>query len=264
MEQESHPRTIHESTRMSTRTGGTARSLAIVPVYGEITNIKNVLSRFGPGTVDEIFIAADSATPATLSEIKDTAARSGIKLTIVANPVRKGIGHAIRQGYEYALSNGFDIIVVMAGNGKDDPQEIPRLLEPIVKHGYDYVQGSRFLPGGRRIRNPFLRLIFTRLFPIVWTWTTGVRCTDVTNGFRAYKTSILQDRKINVWQTWLDQYQLEYYLHYKVLTLGYKFLERPVSKTYPVGGRGYTKISPFRDWWQIVGPILLLRIGART
>ena len=249
---------------MSATRAGAARSVAIIPIYGENKNIKEVLTRFQPGTVDEVFITADATTSNTLSEIRETATGAGVKLTIHVNPVRKGIGNAIRQGYEYALSNGFDIIVVMAGNGKDDPREIPRLLEPIVKHGYDYVQGSRFLPGGRRIRNPFLRRIFTRLFPLVWTWTTGVRCTDVTNGFRAYKARILQDRNINVWQPWLDQYQLEYYLHYKVLTLGYKFTERPVSKTYPVESRGYTKISPFRDWWQIIGPIILLRIGART
>jgi dolichol-phosphate mannosyltransferase len=185
-------------------------------------------------------------------------------LTVITNPLRKGIGHAIRQGYEYALSNGFGLIVVMAGNGKDDPQEIPRLTEPILKNEYDYVQGSRFLPGGRRVRNPFLRRIFTRAFPWLWTFTTGVRCTDVTNGFRAYRAAILRDPKINVWQEWLDNYQLEYYLHYKVLTLGFKFLERPVSKTYPEGRGGYTRISPLRDWWQIIGPIVLLKIGAKS
>ncbi len=249
---------------MSITKPGFGRSLAIIPVYGEINKIKQVISRFRPGIIDEIVVVVDSPSPQIKSEITQTAKRAGVTPTIITNPVRKGIGYAIRQGYEYALSHGFDIIVVMAGNGKDDPQEIPRLTEPILKHGYDYVQGSRFLPGGRRVRNPFLRRIFTRLFPIFWTWTTGVHCTDVTNGFRAYRASILQDGHINVWQEWLDQYQLEYYLHYKVLTLGYKFTERAVSKIYPIERRGYTKISPFRDWWQIIGPIVLLRIGARN
>src|SRR6267143_979195 len=59
-------------------------------------------------------------------------------------------------------------------------------------------------------------------------------------------------------------YELEYYLHYKVLTLGYKFTERPVSKTYSQNQkRGYSHISPLKDWRQIVTPIVLLRIGAR-
>ena len=151
----------------------------------------------------------------------------------------------------------------MAGNGKDDPREIPRIASPVKKEGLDYVQGSRYLPGGRRERNPFLRRVFTRLFPVFWTWLVGVRCTDVTNGFRAYRVSILTDPRIDVWQDWLDGYELEYYLHYKALTLGYKFAERPVSKVYPNQRGSYTKISPIRHGWQIVGPLILLRLGAR-
>src|SRR5207245_619698 len=82
-----------------------------------------------------------------------------VPVYLIHNPERKGIGYAIRQGYIRALDNKFDLIVVMAGNGKDDPREIPRLTTPILKEGMDYVQGSRFLHGGRRERNPFLRSI---------------------------------------------------------------------------------------------------------
>jgi dolichol-phosphate mannosyltransferase len=187
-----------------------------------------------------------------------------VPVTIIENPARNGIGFAIKEGYRYALSHGFDLIVVMAGNGKDDPREIPRLTQPILEKGYDYVQGSRFLPGGRGERTPFLRRIFTRLFPFAWTFLTGIRCTEVTNGFRAYKASILQDPEINIWQDWLNGYELEYYLHYKVLTLGYRFTERPVSKIYSHAKReSYSHISPLKDWQQIVGPIVLLRLGRR-
>ncbi len=183
---------------------------------------------------------------------------------MIHNPERKGIGYAIRQGYSYALDNKFDLIVVMAGNGKDDPREVPRLTAPILEEGMDYVQGSRFLPGGRREKNPFLRSIFTRLFPFIWTSMTGVHCTEVTNGFRAYRSSILKDPRINVWQNWLDNYELEYYLHYKTLTLGYKFAERPVSKDYTEVRKGkYSHISPLKDWWQIVGPVFMLKLGVK-
>src|SRR5260370_33897085 len=100
-----------------------------------------------------------------------------------------GIGHDIRQGYCYAVENNFDLIVVMAGNGKDDPKEIPRLTGPILKQDIDYVQGSRFLPGGRREKNPFLRSTFIRLFRILWTWMLRVRTADVTTRVRAYQPS---------------------------------------------------------------------------
>jgi len=240
------------------------RRLAIIPVFREIGKIGTVIEKFTPESVDEVCLVLDDPDETILKEIDDSRKRTLVPVTIIENPTRNGIGFAIKEGYRYALSHGFDLIVVMAGNGKDDPREVPRLTQPILENGYDYVQGSRFLPGGRGERTPFLRGIFTRLFPFAWTFLTGVRCTEVTNGFRAYKASILQDPKINIWQDWLNGYELEYYLHYKVLTLDYMFTERPVSKIYSHAKReSYSHISPLKDWQQIVGPIVLLRLGRR-
>jgi dolichol-phosphate mannosyltransferase len=240
------------------------RRLAIIPVYREIGKIGTVIERFTTESVDEVCLVLDDPDETILKEISDSRTRTQVPITIIKNPTRNGIGFAIKEGYRYALSHGFDLIVVMAGNGKDDPREILRLTEPILKKGFDYVQGSRFLPGGKGERTPFLRRIFTRLFPFAWTFLTGVRCTEVTNGFRAYRAAILEDSRINIWQDWLNGYELEYYLHYKVLTLGYRFTERPVSKIYSHAKReSYSHISPLKDWQQIVGPIVLLRLGRR-
>jgi dolichol-phosphate mannosyltransferase len=240
------------------------RRVAIIPVFREVGKIGRVIQRFDDGIVDQVCLVVDDPNPTILREIDEARSLIRTPVTIIENPSRRGVGYAIREGYDYATSQGFDIIVVMAGNGKDDPREIPRLTRPISEEGFDYVQGSRFLPGGKAERTPFLRGAFTRLFPFAWTFLTGVRCTEVTNGFRAYRSSVLKDPQINVRQEWLDGYELEYYLHYKVLTLGYRFTERPVSKTYSQTiRRGYSHISPLRDWRQIVGPIVLLRLGAR-
>ncbi len=240
------------------------RRVAIIPVFREIGKIGTVIERFTAESVDEVCLVVDDPDETIRKEIDEARKRAQVQITIIENPTRNGIGFAIKEGYRHALSLGFDLIVVMAGNGKDDPREIPRLTEPITQNGFDYVQGSRFLPGGRGEKTPFLRGIFTRLFPFVWTFLTGVRCTEVTNGFRAYRASILEDSEINVWQDWLNGYELEYYLHYKVLTRGYRFTERPVSKIYSHAKReSYSHISPLRDWQQIVGPIVLLRLGAR-
>ena len=240
------------------------RKIAIIPVFKDIGNIVRVLTKFTDKIVDEICIVVDCATKDDLDEIGKAAAKIGTPVHVIRNIERKGVGHAIREGIEYALSKGYDVAVVMAGNNKDDPREIPRLLAPILKEDYDYVQGSRFLPGGKRVKNPFLRGIFSRLFPFFWTLFTNVRCTDVTNGFRAYKLKIFRDKRINIWQSWLESYELEYYIHYKVLTTGYKTKEVPVSKIYPYRHKGgYSNISPFRDWWKIVGPLVYLRLGVK-
>lgn len=240
------------------------RKIAVIPVYDEVGKIGKVLARFINPAVDEICIVLDCPNKMILHEIKTAVKKIGVPVRIIRNTQRKGIGYAIREGIKYALQEGYNIIVVMAGNNKDDPQEIPRLLTPIVNDGYDYVQGSRFLPEGKHVRTPILRGIFNRLYPFIWSILTSTRCTDVTNGFRAYKASIFEDERINIWQSWLNRYELEYYLHYKVLTLGYKTKEVPVSKTYPYRHKGgYSKIFPLRDWWQIVGPLIYLKLGVK-
>ena len=241
------------------------KKIAVIPAYNNTVNLVKVLTKFKDKTVDEICVVVDCATKDDLDEIEKAAAKIGTPVHVIDNRERKGVGYAIREGIEYALGNGYDVVVVMAGNNKDDPREIPRLLTPILKEDYDYVQGSRFLPGGKRVKNPFFRGVFSRLFPFVWTLLTNVRCTDATNGFRAYKLKIFSDKRIDIWQDWLDGYQLEYYIHYKVLTLGYKTKEVPVSKIYPYRHKGgYSNISPFRDWWKIVGPLVYLKLGVKN
>jgi len=98
--------------------------------------------------------------------------------------------------------------------------------------------------------------LFTRIVSLV----TGFKGSDVTCGFRAYKTSILEDPRVNIWQDWLNKYEMEYYIHYKVLTLGYRIKEVPVSMIYPKQKRGYSKIKPFSGWWSMVKPWIYLTV----
>ena len=238
------------------------RTLAVIPVYHDTDIALKVLQKFTEKFVDTICLMVDGGAKNIADYYYTTPA--GIPVRVFKQKERKGIGHAIRRGIIYGLTNRYDYVVIMAGNNKDNPQEIPRLLEPIIKEDYDYVQGSRFLPGGKPLNTPFFRRVFIRLYPFFWTMFTSVRCTDVTNGFRAYKLKLFNDPQINIQQGWLDSYELEYYLHYKFLTLGYKFKEVPVSKIYAYRHKGgYSKISPLRDWWKVVGPLVYLKLGIK-
>lgn len=241
------------------------KKIAIIPIYGDTENVVKVLNRFPGDVVDEVCIVIDCPTKNDIESIQMAARNVNVPVHIIPNKHAQGVGRALKKGIKYAIDEGYGIAVIMAGNNKDEPNEIPRLLRPIMQENYDYVQGSRFLPGGSHVKNPFFRKMFSRIFPFVWNLLTRKECTDVTNGFRAYRISIFQDKRINIWQDWLDGYQLEYYIHYKVLTLGYRMKEVPVSKTYPYSHKGgYSHISPLRDWWTIVGPIIYLRLGIKS
>ncbi|MFX1504339.1 MAG: glycosyltransferase family 2 protein, partial [Promethearchaeota archaeon] len=141
--------------------------------------------------------------------------------------------------------------------------EILRLLRPIIKENYDFIQGSRFLKGGSYGKMPFYRILATRIHPLLFSIITRKRVTESTNGFRAMKLSIFKDSRINIWQDWLRKYELEPYLYYKVIKLGYKIKEVPVSKIYPPKELGYTKMKPITGWWSIFKPLILLALGLR-
>lgn len=233
--------------------------IAILPAYNEGDKTAKVVAKFPDNMVDEILVVSDGSDDNTVAEIKKIG-----RATILENKERQGIGFAIRQGWEYALKNNYDIVVVMAGNGKDNPEEIPKLIKPIIENNYDYVQGSRYLEGGEYGRMPRHRFIFTRSYSFLVRLLYGAKITDGTNGFRAYKTDILNDSRIDLCQDWLKE-TMEYYLSLKVLLLNYRVTEVPVTKFYPQGVnyRQYTKIKPFSGWLKRLKPLFLLRLGVK-
>lgn len=224
-------------------------------MYNEEDGIKTVLERFKEVQIERVLVVNDGSTDSTLEVLKS------FDVEIINHSEKQGVGSCIRDGIDYARESDFPLVAVMAGNGKDDPREIPNLLRPILEENYDYIQGSRYLEGGEAGNLPLARAVGIRAFTFLWSLLLGRKLTDVTNGFRAYKVSLFDNPKIDIWQNWLSTYELEYYIHFWVLKLRYKFGEVPVSKIYP-SKKKYSKIRPFLDWWPIVKPLfyLLLRI----
>jgi dolichol-phosphate mannosyltransferase len=237
----------------------------VIPVYGESDSIISVLGKFVQGQITTICLVVDVPVREVMNKIREAARQTGITVHIIKNKTRRGVGFCIRQGLRYLRTTGHTVVIVMAGNGKDDPGEIERLTQPVLSRSADYVQGSRYLEGGKTQRMPVVRKVFNRLYPALWSILTAKKCTDVTNGYRCYRLSVLNDLRINLNQDWLKGYSLEYYLHYKILSLGYRIKEVPVSKIYPFGHKGgYSKIQPLKDWWPILSPLVLLFMGVRS
>ncbi len=234
------------------------RVVAMPVTFNEERKIGSVLDRFRAGDVERIVVVDDGSTDATPQTIESRGAG------ILRHPVRRGVGAAIRTGIDWARANKFDVAVIVAGNDKDRPQEIPRLLEPIVNDGCHVVQGSRYLPGGSYGNMPAYRRVATQmLHPMLLSMLTRQRMTDSTNGFRAIRLDLFDDERINLHQEWLDHYELEPYILYKALTLGYRVREVPVTKIYPDASLGYTKMKPFVGWWEMLSPLFLLATGLR-
>jgi dolichol-phosphate mannosyltransferase len=239
------------------------RVISFMPVYNQAAQIGWVLDRFKPvleqGIVQEVLAVDDGSTDDTPRILRDYD-----YCTVITHERRRGIGDAIRSAYRHALERDYDVFTIMAGNGKDDPMQIDRVLAPVLSGQADYVQGSRFAQGGVTEGLPQHRDLAIHVF--TWTFSLFVRhrFTDCTNGFRAYRTSLLRDSRIDWSQDWLGSYELEYYMHYKAVQLGYRVTEVPVSKVYrrPSPDGSYSKMRA-RDWLIALKPLFYLRLGLR-
>jgi dolichol-phosphate mannosyltransferase len=243
-----------------------SHKVLVMPVaYNERTKLAKVIERFlksqMPSQADYLIVddGSDDGTTELITSYQDRGVRT------VRHVKRRGAGAAIRTGIEYAANHGYDIIVIMAGNDKDNPQEIPQLLGPILPQNYDLVHASRYLGNSCSLgQMPLYRKISTRLHSLLFSLLIGRRVTDVTNGFRAIRLAIFKDERINIKQDWLNTYELEPYILWKVIVLGYKFKEAFVTKIYPPKSMGgYTKMIPFVSWWSMLKPLFYLRLGIK-
>ncbi|MCK5214550.1 MAG: glycosyltransferase family 2 protein [Candidatus Omnitrophica bacterium] len=240
------------------------KTLVCPIAFNENIKLKNAVERFLSCSYGDQFdyLVIDDCSIDGTQDMLRSFKEQGVET--ICHEVRKGVGAGIRTAIRHAQQKGYEIIVIMAGNDKDNPQEIPCLIDPIRQKGCDLVQGSRYV-GGKRIGGdmPLYRKIATKMHPLLFAFFTKTKVTDSTNGFRAIKLSLFNDERINLDQEWLDNYELEPYILFKAITLGYFFKEAAVTKIYPKKKLGYTKMKPIIGWWSILRPIFYLGLGIR-
>jgi dolichol-phosphate mannosyltransferase len=169
----------------------------------------------------------------------------GVNTLLVKRDVGRQ-GAQLRMGFWWALQRGYAGFITVDGNNKDSIEDVPKFIEKL-ETGYDLVQGSRFIRGGKAINTPLSRHLAVRLIhaPLI-SLTAGHRFTDTTNAFRAYSRRYLEDARVQVFRDVFATYELLAYLSVRASQLGLLVCEVPVSREYPADGETPTKISGFK------------------
>lgn len=216
-----------------------------VPVINEGERIKRLLTRManlGIGEIADIIIVDGGSTDNSLD--LESLRRYGVSGLLVKTGPGK-LSAQLRCVYAFALDRGYEGIITIDGNDKDDPEAIPQFIEAL-KQGVDFVQASRFIAGGVGENTPASRDFAIRYIhaPLL-SLSSGFKWTDTTQGFRAYSSRLLLDPKIAPFRNLFMTYELLAYLSQRAPRAGYRCLELPTKRRYPTG-EVPTKISSFK------------------
>ena len=213
-------------------------------VLNEGERIRAQLARMRPLTnAIDIVIVDGGSTDGALDD--GLAADCGVRAVVVKQGAG-GLSAQMRVGLYWCLAQGYEGIVTIDGNDKDDSSTVPGFIAALER-GIDHVQGSRYVPGGVGVRTPLSRhLGVTLLHAPLISLAARTRYTDTTNGFRAYSAQFLRDPRVQPFRAVFMRYELHYYLAIRAARLGYRVAELPVTRTYPVGGAVPTKIKGLR------------------
>jgi glycosyltransferase involved in cell wall biosynthesis len=213
----------------------------VIPVINEGERIRGQLMRIRDATLPVDVIVADggstdgSLDPGFIGE-------AGVRAVLTKTGPGK-LSAQLRMAYAWCLREGYSGIVTIDGNGKDGVEAVANMVAKL-KAGCDYVQGSRYLPGGVAENTPLERTIANRVIHAPLLSLAGRnRFTDTTNGFRAYSARYLLDPRVQPFRDVFQRYELLFYLTVRAGQIGMKVVHVPVQRCYPVDADTPTKIT---------------------
>ncbi len=178
---------------------GTSPKIGVLVVaYNATTSISSVLSRIKPRTWDrisEVFVFDDSSVDDTSQVAIQYKTDNNLdKVRVFRNQVNLGYGGNQKRGYRYAIENGFDIVILLHGDGQYAPEMLDDMIDPIANGKADAVFGSRMLLKGHALKGgmPLYKFIGNKILTGVQNYLTDNKMSEYHSGYRAYSIHALK------------------------------------------------------------------------
>ncbi|MEM1588484.1 MAG: glycosyltransferase family 2 protein [Candidatus Bathyarchaeia archaeon] len=194
--------------------------IAILPAFNEQRTIAEVILK-AEKYVDEVVVVDDGSSDLTA----EIAERLGA--TVIRHKRNMGYGAALRSGFEYALKLNPKVVVTLDADGQHDPNDIQKLIKPILSEEADIVIGSRFLHKIKKHEIPAYREVGIKALTKLTKMSSKLRITDAQSGFRAYSRKAMET--ITIVEDGMDA-STEILL--KAAKEGLKIAEIPISIKY--------------------------------
>ncbi len=161
-----------------------ARVVVCIPAYNEEATIAKVVLK-AKRYADAVLVCDDGSTDMT-GEIAEA-----LGAIVIRHGRNLGYGAALASLFKNALKLNPEVVVTIDADGQHDPDDIPRLIEPILRGEADVVIGSRFADGSEG-RMPRYRVYGIKTITGISGALSGLKVTDAQSGFRAYSGRVLK------------------------------------------------------------------------
>lgn len=165
--------------------------LVILPTYNEVDNLGRVVEKILSLKINpDILIVDDSSSDGTKITARALSDKYTGRIFLKERAGKLGLGLAYIEGFRFALKNNYDYAFEMDADLSHNPDEIPNFLEAVKEA--DVVIGSRYLNGIRIMNWPLSRLILSYAANIYARFTSGLKLTDCTSGYKCFSREALE------------------------------------------------------------------------
>jgi dolichol-phosphate mannosyltransferase len=226
------------------------RPLALIPTYNEAGSIDELLERvLSASEVLHALVIDDGSPDGTAARVRANS-DYGTRIRLLERPAKCGLGSAYRDGFRWAIEQGYDACVEIDADLSHDPADIPRLLAAL-NAGADAAIGSRYLGGLRVVNWPRHRLLLSTGASQYVRLLTNLPLTDATSGFKALRSVALEG--IDWSQLRADGYGFQVELHWLLWKAGFHLVEVPIVFTERCIGRSkMTAGIAFEAAWRVL------------
>lgn len=195
-------------------------------------------------------LVVDDGSPDGTGDLVEELVQAG-RVHLLRREAKLGLGTAYIAGFRYALEHGYDAVCEMDADWSHNPNDLPRLLEPVARGQADLVIGSRYIGGVRIMNWPLSRLILSWSAGVYTRAITRLPVHDVTAGFKCIHRRVLE--AFDLTRIRSNGYSFQIEVNYRAWKAGFRLREVPIVFTERTEGtskmsRGIVREAAWKVW----------------